>query len=110
MASRLKVFSYFKNINDERGILLPSLLFIASPFISVCIFALLKNGELFEFLRSLALVATVLTFFLGQVYERNRKNIEKGDREKYIAKRALYSLNKLILFGVLLSKTIVINY
>ena len=99
LASKFDIFKdNFKKIKkiDQKGILLPSLCFITSPFIVVYIIFWWQSDTFYEVLRSLAPVASVLTFFLGQLYEKNRNNQNKHDREKYVAKRLLYSLGKII--------------
>ena len=93
IASRLNFLSRFKNINDEYGILLPSVVFLASPFLSVYIFNLYRNGIIIEFLKSLI---PILTFFLGQYIVEKRKNLEKREEEIKAGKIILHSLNNVI--------------
>jgi|GEM_PF-6864012 len=104
LASRLGIISYVqKNIDDKQGILLPSLFFIVSPFVSVYIFGLYHNSLVFEILKSATPLVAVLTFFLGQFAAKRERRLEKEKQDQDIAKKILYSLEKLILFGGTLS-------
>ena len=104
LASRLEIFSNFqKNIDDKQGILLPSLSFIASPFISVYIFDLYQNNTFVEILKSATPLVAILTFFLGQYTAKREKRLDKEKQNKNIAKKVLSSLGQLILIGGSLS-------
>jgi len=72
-----------KNIKDERKILLPSAIFILSPFIFTYLFnylySLQQEGQLIEIFRA---VFPVFSFILGQLFTEYRKQEENRDRER----------------------------
>lgn len=78
LAYNLGLFKIFVNINDEKKILLPSFLFLISPFLFPFIFTHPLPGALPSFI-------PVTTFIIGQfLAESNNKNLLLGKEKEVI--------------------------
>lgn len=89
---------FFKNslkINDEKGILIPSLFLLISPFLFTYLFSIKIYEDIAEIVR---LILPVATFILGQFITKREKQKEANKKEKELANMLLVMIDQAMIY------------
>jgi hypothetical protein len=97
LAYKLNLFQWLKKIEDEKRILIPSFVFLLSPFLGVWLISILiaKDNEGVSS-ETVKLLIPVATFILGQTIAKSEKVEEKKKRKIGLAKNLIYETKKVI--------------
>ncbi|NES96462.1 MAG: hypothetical protein F6K32_14760 [Desertifilum sp. SIO1I2] len=86
-------FRFLPKIEDEKGILLPSFVFLISPFIALSFWSFMATEKIEEIIKPLVPLAT---FLLGQALTKKEKYKEEKNKEIDIAILLIFELNEII--------------
>ncbi|MBD1926234.1 hypothetical protein H6F74_08215 [Trichocoleus sp. FACHB-90] len=90
----LGIFKSSIKINDEKGVLIPSLFLLVSPFLFTYLFSIKIYDHIPEIVRSILPVAT---FMLGQFITKREKRKEANKKEKELANMLLVIIDQAVI-------------
>jgi|GEM_PF-3949940 len=78
LVHKLNGFQRLPKINDTKGIVIPSFVFLSSPFLAIWIMPALTNGDVNEIIKP---IIPLITFILGQTITKREKQKETKKQE-----------------------------
>jgi hypothetical protein len=86
---KLNRFQWVQKINDPKGIVVPSFIFLLSPFLAVWIMPALASGDIDEIIKP---ILPLITFILGQVITKREKQREIKQQKIALATMIIYNV------------------
>jgi hypothetical protein len=94
LASKFNVVSYFSKVNDSKGIVIPSIFFLTSPFLFTYIFSIKIEHQTNEIFKS---SLPIITFIFGQFIAKCEKQKEEYKKHKQSANILMFILEQIVL-------------
>lgn len=86
---KLDQFQWVPKINDPKGIIIPSFVFLLSPFLAVWIMPAFISGDVNEIIKP---ILPLVTFILGQTITKREKQKEENQQKISLVKMMIYNL------------------